>query len=278
MRRFFLLTLFLLANCGSDDEFGPASVQAAAPEAQGFPYLRKETFSCGGQTHTVPIYRHEKTGLEFVQVPGGEFTMGSPDGESGRHSDEGPQRRVQVKPFLLCRTEVTQAVWDKIGGSDPRNWRGSDLPIEQVSWEDVTAWCKKAGLRLPTEAEWEYACRAGTASRFCFGDTDGELSDYAWYSGGGGRQTHPVGQKRPNAFGLFDMHGNVWEWCEDWYQDSYRGAPTDGSAWLGGSSFRVNRGGGWVDVPKHCRSAIRNWSLPGYRLRDLGFRPSSPLR
>ena len=124
-----------------------------APVVHGFTYIREETFSCGGRSNLIKIYRHDRTGLEFVLVPGGEFTMGSPDGESGRACDEGPQRRVRVKPFLLCRTEVTQAAWEQLMGSNPSSWRGPSLPVEQVSWTDAQEWCKKASLRLPTEAE-----------------------------------------------------------------------------------------------------------------------------
>ena len=202
--------------------------------------------------------------------------MGSADGDCSGFSDERPQHKVRVKPFLLCRTEVTQAAWEALMGSNPSNRKGPSLPVEEVSWTDAQEWCRKAGLRLPTEAEWEYACRAGTTSRFCLGDEDGELSNYAWYGGNSYFQAHPVGQKRPNAFGLYDMPGNVWEWCEDTWHGDYSGAPTDGSVWLGGSSNRVNRGGSWNSDPGDYRSATRLRCDPGIRaLSLLGFRPSS---
>ena len=242
------------------------------PRMPGFTFLREETFSCGGQTNTVKIYNHEKTDLEFVLVPGGSFMMGSPSGEKGRDNDEG-QHRVTVKSFLVCRTECTQAAWDRIGGTDDRRWRGSDLPIENVSWNDVTAWCRKAELRLPTEAEWEYACRAGTETRLYWGDdpSEREIGDYAWYRGNSNSQTHQVGQKKPNAWGLYDMSGNVWEWCSDRYADYDMDKQTDPKGPAGGS-FRVSRGGGWCYSSVLCRSAIRLRFSPSYRDSDLGFR------
>ena len=238
----------------------------------GFTYLKEETFSCGGKTNRVKIYRHEKTGLEFVLVPGGSFEMGSEDGDD----DEAPVHRVTVKPFLLCRTECTQKAWDRICGEDAWNWNGDDLPIENVSWEDCTAWCLKAGLRLPTEAEWEYACRSGTTSAYCVGAAEG-LDAYAWYDGNSGSRTHEVGEKKANAFGIFDMHGNLWEWCRDTWHGNYDGAPTDGSAWEdGGSECRVVRGGCWSNRAGGCRSANRLRGDPGLR-RYLGFRPALSL-
>ena len=238
----------------------------------GFTFLREETFSCGGQTNTVKIYNHEKTGLEFVLVPGGSFMMGSPSGEKGRDDDEG-QHHVTVTSFLVCRTECTQAAWDRIGGTDDRKWRGSDLPIENVSWNDVTAWCRKAELRLPTEAEWEYACRAGTEMRFYWGDdpNEREIGEYACYSGNSNSQTHQVGQKKPNAWGLYDMSGNVWEWCSDWYAEYDMDNQTDPKGPAGGS-LRVRRGGYWDYSSGLCRSADRSGASPSFRFYYLGFR------
>lgn len=244
-----------------------------------FTYLHKETFSCGGQRHTVEIYRHEKTGLEFVLVPGGSFEMGSNSGEDGRYGDEAPVHRVTVRPFLLCRTQCTQEAWDRVGGFDDREWRGIDLPIESVNWENVTDWCRKAELRLPSEAEWEYACRAGTTTRFCFGDSISDLRNYAWYKENSDGRTHPVDKKKPNAFGLYDMHGNVWELCEDVWHDNYNSAPMDGSAWTSGSSsFRTKRGGCWSSDHRFCRSAIRDRCNPDNRWYNLGFRPACSIK
>jgi len=253
----------------------------------GFTYLKEETFSCGGQTHTVQIYQHEKTELEFVLVPGGSFYMGS-------NSDdyyEKPAHRVSIKDFLICRTEVTQRVWEKVMRDTP--WKGekyilegSDYAATYISWYDCDSFCKKTGLRMPTEAEWEYACRAGTTTRFCFGDSDSERGDYAWYNDNtwdkDERYAHRVAQKKPNAFGLFDMHGNVWEWCSDRWHDNYNGAPTDGSSWEPGGLYdryyRVDRGGGWDYAFSHCRSAARRgWNNPGNPYHSVGFRPAFSL-
>jgi hypothetical protein len=186
------------------------SAQLSTPTYPGFTYLREETFSCGGQTHTVKVYRNEafakalKLGAgqtdpicEFVAVPAGSFVMGSARGEPA----EKPPHRVTVKPFLLARTEVTQAVWEGVMGRNPARFKGDRRPVEMVSWEDALAFCRKTKLRLPSEAEWEYACRAGTTSTFSNGD--GDPSAVAWHGGNAGLTTHQVGAKPANAFGLF---------------------------------------------------------------------------
>ena len=207
----------------------------------GFEFLNEQTFSCGGQTNTVKIYCHLKTGLEFVLVPGGSFQMGSPSGEKGRNDDEEPVHTVTVKPFLICRTECTQKAWDMIDGEDQRKWKGPDLPIDEVTWDDCISWCRKAGLRLPTESEWEYACRAGTSTLYYFGTSESDLGNHAWYHGNSSSKTHSVGSKSPNAFGLFDMQGNLSEWCQDNYFSAYFYAPTNGSSWESRSSYGLSR-------------------------------------
>jgi len=240
---------------------------------KSFAFDRKETFACGGQKNTVKIYCHEKTGLEFVLVPGGSFDMGSNSDDT-----EKPVHHVIIKPFLLCRAAVTQQAWDRIGGDDNREWEGDDFPIEGVTWYECVGWAQKTGMRLPSEAEWEYACRAGTTTRFCFGDSDSELDEYAWYYDNAKGKIHSVGRKKPNAFGLFDMHGNVWEWCSDKWHDNLNGAPTDGSSWESAtSSLRVVRGGCWYYLSGFCRSACRIRNVPGRRWPFLGFRPAFSL-
>ena len=158
-------------------------------------------------------------------------------------------------------------------GENPSAFKGAQRPVEKVSWHEAKDYCKRVGMRLPSEAEWEYACRAGTQTRYCYGDDENRLGEYAWYNRNSGEETHVVGQKRPNAWGLYDMHGNVFEWCEDVYHDSYAGAPSNGRAWMEGgySGGRVLRGGSWFDDALYCRSAYRVRSGPPPGLY-LGFR------
>jgi formylglycine-generating enzyme required for sulfatase activity len=221
---------------------------------------------------------HEKTGMELVFIPAGEFMMGSPDGEKDRERDEGPVHRVRItKGFYLGKYEVTQGEWEKVMGNNPSYFGGNvRFPVEMVSWDDCQEFLRKAGndLRLPTEAQWEYACRAGTGTRFSFGDDDGSLGDYAWYLANSGSKPHEVGQKKPNAWGLYNMHGNVWEWCSDWHGEKYYGeSPADDPQGPAGGESRVLRGGGWGDDPKLCRAANRNRNSPlGRRICDFGLR------
>ena len=220
--------------------------------------------------------------LELVLIPAGEFTMGSPANEAQRDDDEGPQHKVRItKPFYMGKYELTQEQWERVVGNNPSNFKGTRNPVESVSWNDCQDFIKKLnGLRkdkgtfsLPTEAEWEYACRAGTATKYGFGDNDRELGDYAWYNSNSGSKTHPVGQKKSNAFGLYDMHGNVWEWCADWYdKDYYDKSPKDDPAGPATGSYRVVRGGSWYSVPYYLRSATRRYSTPDPRSRVIGVR------
>jgi formylglycine-generating enzyme required for sulfatase activity len=220
-------------------------------------------------------------GIEFVQIPAGEFDMGSPPNEAEDWSEEVPVHRVKISnAFYMGKYEVTQKQWCKVMGNNHSYFKGDDLPVEQVSWDDVQEFIKKLNerestnkYRLPSEAEWEYAARAGTTTRYSFGDDESKLGDYAWFSANSGSKTHEVGQKKPNPCGLYDMHGNVWEWVQDIWHDIYHGAPTDGSAWEGDGSGRVLRGGGWGNNAEPCRSAVRGGSTadPGGH-RGLGFR------
>ena len=226
----------------------------------------------------------------FVWLPGGRFMMGSPDTEQDRQSNEGPQTEVTLaRGFYLCQHEVTQGEYLDVVGSNPSYFTGNtNRPVENVTWFEATNYCAllTAGehgagriptnwvYRLPTEAEWEFACRAGTTNRFYYGDDPGYtlLGEYAWYSGNSGSTTHAVGQKRPNRWGLYDMHGNVWEWCLDWYGAYPGGSVTDPTGPPTGS-YRVTRAGGWdLNVASYCRSAFRYGSYPGYRSYNLGFR------
>jgi len=217
------------------------------------------------------------TGMEFVLITAGKFMMGSPSVDQDRYDDEGPAHEVIIKnPFYMGKYPVTQKQWEKVMGSNPSKFRGEDRPVESVSWNGVQEFIKKlnekesAGkYRLPSESEWEYACRAGTTTRYSFGDDESKLDDYAWYSENSGYETHPVGQKKPNFWGLYDMHGNVWEWCKDNWHKNYDGAPSDGSA---GEVGRVYRGGCWISIAGFCRSAIRGRNVPDLRVGNLGFR------
>ncbi|WP_440954009.1 formylglycine-generating enzyme family protein [Methanosarcina sp. Mfa9] len=248
-----------------------------------------------GETDETESDYTNSIGMEFMKIPAGEFMMGSPSDEEGRCDNEGPVHKVTIEEsYYLGKYEVTQEQWREVMGSNPSYFKGDDLPVEKVSWNDVQEFIEKLNemegtdeYRLSSEAEWEYACRAGTTTRYYFGDDDSKLKDYAWYGGYAtceewkkyidkimreGR-THPVGQMKPNPWGLYDMHGNVWEWCQDKWHDDYDGAPSDGSAWEdGSSSVRVNRGGGWFDYVDVCRSASRGGNDPGNRNGALGFR------
>lgn len=196
--------------------------------------------------------------MELVYVPAGTFRMGSENGDT----DEKPAHQVTIRDgFYMGKYEVTQAQWQAMTGSNPSDFNTCDqCPVERVSWDDTQEFIRKLNARgdgytyrLPSEAEWEYACRAGTTS-----DYAGNLDSMGWYDRNSGGKTHPVGQKQPNAFGLFDMHGNVYEWCQDLYHDSYNGVPTDGSAWeQGGEQSRVLRGGSWYSNADDARSAYR---------------------
>jgi formylglycine-generating enzyme required for sulfatase activity/serine/threonine protein kinase len=216
-------------------------------------------------------------GISLKLLPAGSFTMGTV-GES----DEKPYRVTLTQPFYMGVYEVTNAQWKKVMRSVPSQWQQADGPVEQVSWEDAVEFCRKlsslpaelkAGrvYRLPTEAEWEYACRAGTTTMYSFGDDEEFLFNYGWFDGNSDKQAHPVGQKEPNAWGLYDMHGNVGEWCSDWYREhldvdvTNPQGPSDG--W-----YRVHRGGCWKFTARDCRSASRARDAQWFRCNALGFR------
>ena len=222
-------------------------------------------------------------GMEFVWIEPGTFMMGSPSSKFGRDDDERQHRVILTKGFYMQTTEVTQGQWKAIMGNNPSDFSncGDNCPVETVFWDDVQAFIRKlnsrtgGSYRLPTEAEWEYAARAGRSTRFCFGYSDSGLSSYAWHDGNSGGKTHAVGQKQPNAWGLYDMHGNVWEWCADWYGDYPSGSVTDPEGPSSGSG-RVFRGGSWGLNAQYCRSAFRGWHVPDIRNRALGFRLVAP--
>jgi formylglycine-generating enzyme required for sulfatase activity len=238
-------------------------------------------------------------GMHFVLVPAGEFLMGSPTWDKDGQPDERPQHTVRItRPFFLGACEVTQQEYQRVMGVNPSSEQLSpQQPVETVSWFDAVQFCNRLserekvsayyeisgervtilggnGYRLPTEAEWEYACRARSNTKWSCGDDVQQLELYAWYKGNAGSHSHPVGEKAPNAFGLYDMHGHMWEWCWDRYgEDYYRHSPVDDPQGPSSGSLRIERGGdGWNNDPPHLRSAYRDHQVPSLRFRDLGFR------
>ena len=247
--------------------------------------------------------------IQMVSIPAGSFVMGSSTAESGSTADERPQRTVHISAFQMAETEVTQKQFEDVMGWNDSDFSGENHPVEVVTWFDCMSFCNKLsqadgyaqcytmtnvgyngdhitsadvscnfqanGYRLPTEAEWEYACRAGTTTRFYTGDSDSDLGRAGWYHDNSGLTTHPVGQKAPNAWGLYDMHGNVWEWCWDWYASGYYGTrPDPDSDPMGPSqgTMKVLRGGCSRLTPRNCRSANRGRDYPSYRADYHGFR------
>ena len=211
--------------------------------------------------------------MEMVWCPPGTFTMGSPADEEGRGDDETQHKVTLTNGLWLAKMPVTQTQWKSVMGNNPSHHKGDDLPVVKVSWDDCQEFCKNAGLSLPTEAQWEYACRAGSTAAYA---GSGKLEEMGWYTGNSDGEPHPVGQKQPNAWGLCDMLGNVWEWCADWFGDYPSGSVTDPKGASSGS-YRVKRGGSWFSDAASCRSAYRRHYNPSDRDDDLGFRPASIL-
>jgi len=228
--------------------------------------------------------------LDMVAIEGGTFVMGTSEDEPGHTPMEGPRHEVTVPDFYISRFLVTQAQYVALIGHNPSQLQESNNPVECVTWHDATMFCQRLGdltgrrYRLPTEAEWEYACRAGTSTPFSYGETlTDELANcYAEMPYAAARPGHhrpgptPVGMYPANAFGLHDMHGNVFEWCADLLHNSFQGAPTDGRAWLGGGDcwpdYHVLRGASWVNSPPFCRSGFRFGNNPIYKSIAIGFR------
>ena len=237
--------------------------------------------------------RDNKTGIVMLLCPPGEFTMGSPASEAGRFDDEVQHRRAIRQAFYLSETEVTQEAWEKLMGRNPSYFKGAANPVERVSWNDCVRFCEKAGLRLPREAEWEYACRAGTTGAYA-----GDLASMAWVADNSGEkpldaealwkegdpehyagtllingcQPRPVRQRKPNAWGLYDMHGNVWEWVEDAYGPYPKEGGTEEAARAAEGGTRVVRGGSVNDFASRCRAALRDHYFPGHARTYIGIR------
>ena len=240
----------------------------------------------------LPNYAESQTSDDMIRIEGGTFLMGSPANEQGRTGSEGPQHQVTVSPFYLARFPVTQAEYEEITGRKPSHYMGADLPVEQVNWFDAVNYCNRRsekegltpaytvngnsvtwnseanGYRLPTEAEWEYACRAGTQTPYYSGTS---VNDAGWHAGNSNTRTNPVGGKQPNAWGLYDMHGNVLEWCWDWLGNYSSDSVIDPTGPSSGTS-RVYRGGCWSFQAYQVRSAYRFGNNPNLRSFLVGFR------
>jgi len=240
-----------------------------------------------GASVTIPRTIRTESGIEMVLLPGGEFRMGDDRGED----DEQPAHVVRVGSFYMDVCEVTQESFQLMMGRNPSKWQDPARPVERMSWYLAIQYCNMRstregfqpcydlqtlrcdfsadGYRLPTEAEWEYACRAGTTSRYSFGDDPSKLSDFAWFKSNSGGRTHLVREKRPNPWGLYDMHGNVAEWCNDFYADAYKAGLAQDPAGPQSGEDRVLRGGSWKTSDESCRSSARNFEAPG--LADVCF-------
>lgn len=240
------------------------------------------------------------TGGEMVRVPAGTFMMGSQTDEEGRHGNETLHEVKITRPFLMGTTPVTQVQWTSVMRKNPSRLKGYNLPVENVSWNDAIDFCNRLsaregltpayrisgdnvtwdkgtdGYRLPTEAEWEYACRAGTTTSYYTGNSESDLDSAGWYGENSGRKTHPVGKKIPNIWGLYDMHGNMFEWCWDWYGEYPSNSVIDQAGPASGS-YRVIRGGSWNPYAGGCRSADRYYYAPGYRRGYVGLRLLRPI-
>jgi formylglycine-generating enzyme required for sulfatase activity len=241
-------------------------------------------------------------GMKLVLIPAGEFLMGAPESDMAAPADEKPQHLVRItRPFYLGVCQVTQGQYRAVADTNPASFEGSDdLPVESVSWNDAVAFCNRLsaleglepyydgkggtrpgadGYRLPTEAEWEYAARAGSTTRFSFGPDDATVGEYAWFIDNSAARTHPVGQKQPNAFGLHDMHGNVWEWCCDGFDPLYYGrSPAADPHCSADAPLRVHRGGCWADGPWYLRSTDRGGSAADSQDDEVGFRVARGYR
>ena len=273
------------------------SMSASLPDGSAF-YVAVQAYDSVGSSgysnigyfisDTSPSTYTNRLGQTFNLIPAGTFAMGSPSDEPGRSSNEGPQHQVTLtQPFYMMTTEVTQAQWETVMGSNPSGFSGcSTCPVEQVSWDDVQSYITEMNKRgegtysLPTEAQWEYAARAGSTTAFYNGgitetgyDYDPNLDAIGWYYYNSGSETHPVAGKAPNAWGLYDMSGNVWEWCQDWYAyDYYCNSPTDNPTGPSTGSYRVIRGGSWCNRAQFCRAANRRNGSPAFWSILIGFR------
>ncbi len=276
-----LVTTCSLAGSGeaSAQEAGQAPPPAIAPFDAAQAKLHQKAWADHLGT---AVESTNSIGMKFVLIPPGEFMMGSPESEAGRGDSE-TQRRVTIaSPFSLGVHELTQSQYEQVMGINPSRFNVENYPVERVSWDVAVAFCEKLSAlpeevaagrvyRLPTEEEWEYACRAGSTTEYSFGDDEKNLGRYAWFNGNSRSTTQAVGKKLPNDWGLYDMHGNVWEWCSDRAGDYPKGAVTDPVGPSTGS-VRVVRGGSWNNDAADCRTADHLMLDPTFRSNNLGFR------
>ncbi|MGD0090686.1 MAG: bifunctional serine/threonine-protein kinase/formylglycine-generating enzyme family protein [Planctomycetota bacterium] len=261
----------LREGLGKTDSAAFAPVEAAA-QARVATYAKHS-----GLPLNMVLTLGREVELELVLVPPGSFKMGSPETERGRAPDETEHEATITTAFYMGKFPVTQEQYEAVVWKNPSLYKGPRNPVERVSWEDANEFCRKLrakkakNVRMPTEAEWEYACRADSPARFYCGDTIEHLNAMGWCFANSGSSPHPVGQKRPNAWGLFDMHGNVWQWCQDWYGQYPAGAVSNPPGAASGE-YRVLRGGSWLSYPWICRAAIRLKLAPATRDFNLGFR------
>ena len=233
----------------------------------------------GGKTSGKSLIPITVDGITFnmVKVEGGTFTMGATAEMEEPFDWEKPTHQVTLSSYYIGETEVTQALWKAVMGSNPSFWQGDDLPVEQVSWGDCQEFIRKLEemtkrwFSLPTEAQWEFAARGGNKSRHTQYSGSSNIDEVAWYDGNSGGKTHPVKTKKANELGIYDMTGNVWEWCQDWYGSYSSGAQTNPTGATSGTD-RVGRGGSWGGDARCCRSSYRNYIAPDYRIYGLGFR------
>ena len=274
--KWFVLVMGVLWICGA----GNNRVQSETKPAQPAKVERVSKAPAGKKGSGLTIQLPGGVEMKLIRIPAGEFWMGSSKEEAGRDDDESPQHKVTIpKAFYLGMYEVTQEQWAAVMGVNPAKFSGNPKnPVENVSWDDCQVFIEKmnqAGqgtFRLPTEAEWEYACRAGTETRFYWGDDPEykKIGPYAWYDKNSGGKTQKVGKKKPNPWGLYDMCGNVWEWCRTKWEDDYRQYQNDVDP--AGDARRVVRGGAFNNNVRYVRCAFRLSGYPSDRYRDLGFR------
>jgi len=257
-----------LAGLASPVMSPESSTGTDAARPQGTTTAREKTIDLGNGVR-----------MELVLIPPGDFYMGSPADKKYTSGNQGPVRRIRItKSFYMGKFEVTQGQYNAVMGRNPNRFSGRDLPVETVSWLEARQFCEKLSaerggwFRLPTEAEWEYACRAGSETTYCYGNDPDctELGEYAWYARNSEKKSHSVGQKRPNQFGLYDMHGNVWEWCSDYYTSTYQNLPSIDPQSPSSGQYRVMRGGSWHWYAWGCWSATRVSGKPDDLYNEYG--------